>query len=368
MNTKTKTKVQKKKNPKQNKKKILVITKEIYDDINSKKNEKKVKAKKKAKKKQEIVIELIDNLDDIEVNDDELNMDIDSDNDENLNENGYIKAKQKSPYKSSNGEDLYVIPVDYAEKYRITKSGEIWSCHMSRFMKQRICNGYKNINFVSGANTRTYATHRLLAITFIPNLKNNKYVDHIDAQKQNNNLNNLQWLTQKENVNRSNKKTSHDRIVLQIKDGKIIKEFNSVTEASKSIGKTRRAIQLVLKGRNKTAGGYYWKYKDGSNYCNEDVDVSKGKKIDDYDNYYVFKDGRIYNNYTKRYLKPCNNANGHCYITLCKNKKKKNKYIHRVVAEAFIKNIKNKRFVIHKNRKKDDNRKSNLKWTNCTKI
>jgi hypothetical protein len=60
--------------------------------------------------------------------------------------------------------------------------------------------------------------HRLLALTIIPFIKNEDkilVVDHIDANPLNNKLENLQWITQKENINRNTKQTSHPRTIYQ---------------------------------------------------------------------------------------------------------------------------------------------------------
>ena len=62
------------------------------------------------------------------------------------------------------------------------------------------------------------------------------------------------------------------------------------------------------------------------------------------------------------FLKPVNNGWGYHRVSLCKNKKGKNITVHRLVAEAFIKNPQNKRTVNHKNGIKADNRLSNLEW------
>jgi hypothetical protein len=63
-------------------------------------------------------------------------------------------------------------------------------------------------------------------------------------------------------------------------------------------------------------------------------------------------------------LCPSSNGNGYVYVSLIKNKQRKNFYIHRLVARAFIENTNKKRFVNHKNGIKDHNTVANLEW--CT--
>lgn len=111
---------------------------------------------------------------------------------------------------------------------------------------------------------------------------------------------------------------------------------------------------------NQTAGGFIWDYEGGT--YTEDLDISQGNPIYGNKNYYVFKNGTIYNTIRKSIIKPIKNASGYCYISLSNNKIKKNYYIHRIVAEHFIENNLNKEQVNHKNKKRDDNRIENLEW------
>jgi hypothetical protein len=213
-------------------------------------------------------------------------------------------------------------------------------------------------------NNKTYAVHRLVAMTYIKNPNNHPVINHIDENRLNNKVENLEWVTQKENCNAHNKKISHERKVIQ-KDleGNVIKIHNSVTEAGTSIGLTRHSVNKVCLGINKTAGGFKWEYENEDHKHETNVDLTNAKKIKDFENYYVFSDGRIFNDQRKSFMKPCINAHGSNYITLSKSaNEKSNKYVHNLVATYFIANPKNYTRVRHKSENKSDNNINNLEW------
>ena len=246
--------------------------------------------------------------------------------------------------------------------YKITKDGKIWSNKSNRFLAMNICNGYDVITIWTDKKKKQISTHRLVAETFIPNPENKPYVNHINSDKLDNRVENLEWVTQKENCAAHNKSISHPKKVIQIDmTGKILNKFDSLKEAGKYIGYSASAISKAVLKINNTAGGYIWEYEEVNIKI---LDISKGKQIYDNHKYYVFPDGTIYNNIRKALVKPIKNASGYCYVTISNNKTKKNHYIHRIVADHFIENKdKNKTQVNHKNKKRDDNNIENLEWT-----
>lgn len=60
--------------------------------------------------------------------------------------------------------------------------------------------GYETAVFQNGPRTKPIAMHRLVAIAFLPLVDGKEYVNHIDGNKQNNHISNLEWVTRSENM------------------------------------------------------------------------------------------------------------------------------------------------------------------------
>jgi hypothetical protein len=230
---------------------------------------------------------------------------------------------------------VYMRQLTYNEtiydKYKIKKCGDLYGPSKKK-LSTKLLNGYLCCNIKPNGSYVTILIHRAVACTYIKNPKNFPCVNHIDENKQNNNMANLEWVTQKENTEKHSKITSHVRKVHKLDDDNdIIDTFSSLTEAGSSIGLTRHAIRRVCLGQNKTAGGYKWKYDNEEYLHNIDVNLNEGKIIKEYPNYKIYTDGKIFSIQTKRYLKWIYNANGCPYVTLCNKNKappKRNHYIN----------------------------------------
>lgn len=87
-------------------------------------------------------------------------------------------------------------------------------------------------------------------------------------------------------------------------------------------------------------------------------------KIKNYENYTINQLGQVYNEKTQKLLKNTKNTCGYHVIGLYNDNGYKLHYIHRLLAEAFLPNINDYKYINHKNGNKSDNRLENLEW--CT--
>lgn len=87
------------------------------------------------------------------------------------------------------------------ENYLISKNGDIYKDITYKKLKcSTDKNGYLTIRLVNKNGRKSMFLHRLLAINYIPNPLNKPFINHIDGNKSNNKLNNLEWCTHKENM------------------------------------------------------------------------------------------------------------------------------------------------------------------------
>jgi len=256
---------------------------------------------------------------------------------------------------------FYAIPVEGLEDYLITEDGRIWSNKTMKFLTGSVVNGYRCVCL----NGTSHTVARLVATTFLENEDPETLirVNHIDGNYLNDHVDNLRWATQKTCVNNNTTKvTSHARRVQQIEKGIVIATYDSVTEAGKAVGVTRHAISKVCVGKNKSSAGYQWRYED-SNHEHEYTDLSSAVQIYDYENYFVYPDGRVYNSQRKSFLAPNPKLSGYQYVSLSNPCKKKiNKDVHRLVADHFLDRPEGTTQIDHLDMNRSNNHMNNLEW------
>lgn len=160
----------------------------------------------------------------------------------------------------------------YEGKYAITSCGKVWSYRTKRFLStHKNIKGYKRVYLCKGNGGKLLAIHRLVAMAYIPNPDNLPQINHKDENKENNAVNNLEWCTNKYNSNYGarNKRMAKSKWkkVLCIELNRI---FDSEKQAERELNIGVARISECCSGKNKTAGGYHWRYADEISKESED--------------------------------------------------------------------------------------------------
>ena len=174
--------------------------------------------------------------------------------------------------------------------YYITEDGKCYNSNTNNWLKGQINykNGYKNYNLTlpNGTKKRFYA-HRLVANAYIPNSdKRKNQINHIDGNKENNNIDNLEWVTKEENqqyaLQLGLRKYNH--VFCFTKDKKLVAEYKTIAEASKATNISYSLILQELKKEIKAlSGGFYWNNKPFLNKTIEYKNTGKAKEVNQYD-------------------------------------------------------------------------------------
>ena len=86
-------------------------------------------------------------------------------------------------------------------RYEISEDGTIRNRQNGKIKRQYIgSTGYYMVSFSYGNKSNPHRVHRLLALCFIPNPSKLPHINHIDGNKTNNDLENLQWVTHEDNM------------------------------------------------------------------------------------------------------------------------------------------------------------------------
>lgn len=184
--------------------------------------------------------------------------------------------------------------------YFASKSGEIKSADRIRqyvshgktagvyvrkgkVLKQTLnSHGYPVVSIhVPGKAQKVVAVHKLVAKTFIENPNNEPQINHIDGNKENNRVENLEWCSAKENLRHAfriglnhgskpwkgkfgKEHIQSKPVIMLSKTGVELARFVSMTAAEQSIkGATAAHISQCLHGKRLTSGGFCWKQAEG---------------------------------------------------------------------------------------------------------
>ncbi len=166
--------------------------------------------------------------------------------------------------------------------YEVSSAGRVRS--LTRYKKVIkpivLKSGYCQYQLWHNNTRRVGLAHRLVAQAFIPNPDNKPVVNHIDENKLNNSVDNLEWVSHVENcrygtaiarrtkhldyskrrINNAGQIAACSKPVAQYtKDGKFLRNWKSASECARTINIPVSGIRRVATGERKTAGGFIFK-------------------------------------------------------------------------------------------------------------
>lgn len=150
--------------------------------------------------------------------------------------------------------------------FRVTKEGKQYPVK-SRLLKQYEHNGYLHVNLPKNGRYKRFRVHRLVAAAFLPNTYNKPAVNHIDGNKQNNDVNNLEWCTLSENTRhafahgliRDNPEPRMNaRRKPVVRDDGVV--FKSMTDMAKDIERTTGTACGYIRDGRVAPNGHTYRY------------------------------------------------------------------------------------------------------------
>lgn len=197
-------------------------------------------------------------------------------------------------------EEIWKDVIGYEGLYQVSNLGRVKSLpkfhctsknysSLGYYSKEKILKpiigvqGYLYVNLYKEKRHNFKRIHQLVAQAFISNHENLPFVNHKDENVANNNVDNLEWCTNKYNLNygtaQERRAKTHNKSILQFDlEGNFIKEFESITQASKELNIPRDYISSCCLGRRRKTRGYIFRFKDDKEILNKYKEIIGGDK------------------------------------------------------------------------------------------
>ena len=144
--------------------------------------------------------------------------------------------------------------------YEINKNGEVRNAKNKNTIVGDINNcGYYRVSLYNQGQSKRYFRHRLVAEQFLDKPEGKDFVNHIDGDKSNNSLENLEWVSQSENEKHAFenglKQKTNKPFIIEFVNGDI-KEYENQYVCAKEIGCSQSSVKNWLNGQRNPRPGY----------------------------------------------------------------------------------------------------------------
>lgn len=175
----------------------------------------------------------------------------------------YLWRKVKVKKKRMPDPTKDMIMIDGYSNYYISNTGEIYSLHRKRYLKQSVSTGGYKLVILAGdsGKRKAMSVHRLVMKAYGNPDPDRPHVNHIDGCKVNNFIGNLEWCTISENILHAHV-TGLNGNKIPVRQyslsGKLLGTYCNIKEAIKETDVPRSAISNMLIGKTKTGYGFIW--------------------------------------------------------------------------------------------------------------
>ena len=160
--------------------------------------------------------------------------------------------------------------------YSVSTEGEVRKDTTNYILSQSSQQDYKFVGLIINGKQKRMRVHRMVALAFIDNPDNKPYVNHINGNRSDNNVENLEWVTPSENtqhaVDTGLFKSGRARAVQYNLNGEQMATFESASEAARQTGGSQSKITMCCRRQRDSANDYQWRY------YNDIQDVQKIEK------------------------------------------------------------------------------------------